>query len=60
MPGDETSAHNALEACKKTSGKAKWKCLKKARKHNATLTVAPQRQRSRLLVNHPGPLAGHV
>jgi len=36
---EETQAHNALEACKKKSGKAKKKCVKKARKHNATHVV---------------------
>src|SRR5687767_8359197 len=29
-------AHNALPACRKKKGKAKKKCLKKAKKHNAT------------------------
>src|SRR5215207_8857558 len=32
--GDAT-AHNALTACRKKSGKQKKKCLKKAKKHNA-------------------------
>jgi hypothetical protein len=41
MPRDETAAHNALEARKKKSGKAKRKCLKKAKTHNARLTVEP-------------------
>ena len=37
---EDTTAHNALTACKKKSGKAKKKCLKKAKAHNATHTVA--------------------
>jgi hypothetical protein len=38
---EEAQAHNALEACKKKSGKQKKKCLKKARAHNATHTAPP-------------------
>jgi hypothetical protein len=34
-------AHNALQACKKKSGKAKKKCIKKAKKHNATHATPP-------------------
>jgi hypothetical protein len=34
-------AHDLLPSCKKKSGKAKKKCLKKAKAHNATHTVAP-------------------
>jgi hypothetical protein len=37
----EASAHNALPACKKKSGKAKKKCIKNARKHNATHATPP-------------------
>jgi hypothetical protein len=38
---EAVEAHNALTACKKKSGKQKKRCLKKARAHNATHTVAP-------------------
>ena len=33
---EDADAHNAATACKKKSGKAKKKCLKKAKAHNAT------------------------
>jgi hypothetical protein len=36
---EEVDAHNPLRSCKKKSGRAKKKCLKKARAHNATHTV---------------------
>jgi hypothetical protein len=32
---EEAQAHNPLKACKKKSGDAKRKCIKKAKKHNA-------------------------
>ena len=38
--GDDTAAHNPSKGCKKKSGKAKKKCLKQAKAHNATHTVA--------------------
>ena len=36
---ETVEAHNALTACKKKSGKARRKCLKKAKKHNASHTT---------------------
>src|SRR5688572_3826338 len=33
--GDEIAAHDLKAKCKKKSGEAKKKCLKKAKKHNA-------------------------
>ena len=35
----DTAAHDALKKCKKKSGKQKNRCLKKAKKHNATHTT---------------------
>jgi hypothetical protein len=35
----DIDAHDALKTCKKKSGKQKKKCLKKAKKHNATHVV---------------------
>jgi hypothetical protein len=37
---DDAAAHNALKKCKKKSGKQKKACIKKAKAHNATHTVA--------------------
>ena len=37
---EDAAAHNPLASCKKKSGKAKKKCVKKAKAHNATHTVA--------------------
>jgi hypothetical protein len=34
-PGQEAAAHDLKKKCKKKSGEAKKKCLKKAKKHNA-------------------------
>jgi hypothetical protein len=39
---EDIGAHNALEECKKKSGKAKKRCIKKARAHNATHTTTPR------------------
>ena len=42
MRPEEAAAHNPLKACKKKSGRAKKRCIKKAKKHNAQhATEAP-------------------
>jgi hypothetical protein len=38
---EAAEAHNPLKACKKKSGDAKKKCVKKVKKHNATHTSPP-------------------
>jgi hypothetical protein len=38
---EHVDAHNPLKKCKKMSGKAKKKCVKKAKAHNAAHTVPP-------------------
>jgi hypothetical protein len=40
VDGDNSDAHNPLKKCKKKSGKAKKKCLTKAKAHNATHATA--------------------
>jgi hypothetical protein len=35
LRAEETEAHNPIKACKKKSGDAKKRCIKKAKKHNA-------------------------